>query len=165
MIEVMLLDLSSHYLLLKSNSPVPFVVVYTTGNILSLLSSMFLCGPKRQFKCVTFLWWFVFLPWQYYTYTTDLYFLAHIHFQKHVWCQTTAYKHCVLVVHVHDNCVGLHSDSSGVQCCQITFIGLAVDCTILCQSVVYFILYSIWTKNVYENDKGNVWNRRRRLAS
>lgn len=30
--------------------PVPFVVVYTLGNIISLFSSMFLCGPKAQLK-------------------------------------------------------------------------------------------------------------------
>ena len=30
--------------------PIPFVVNYTTGNILSLLASMFLCGPQRQYK-------------------------------------------------------------------------------------------------------------------
>mmetsp|Transcript_30073 Transcript_30073/g.46010 ORF Transcript_30073/g.46010 Transcript_30073/m.46010 type:complete len:185 (-) Transcript_30073:192-746(-) len=31
-------------------NPVPFVLVYTLGNIISLFSAMFLCGPKRQFK-------------------------------------------------------------------------------------------------------------------
>lgn len=40
----------SFFIQLMEGDPVPFVVVYTSGNILSLLSSMFLCGPKRQFK-------------------------------------------------------------------------------------------------------------------
>lgn len=31
-------------------NPVPFVIIYTLGNVISLCSSMFLCGPKRQFK-------------------------------------------------------------------------------------------------------------------
>lgn len=35
---------------LMEGDPVPFVFVYSMGNILALLSSMFLCGPKRQFK-------------------------------------------------------------------------------------------------------------------
>mmetsp|Transcript_8519 Transcript_8519/g.10774 ORF Transcript_8519/g.10774 Transcript_8519/m.10774 type:complete len:188 (+) Transcript_8519:157-720(+) len=35
---------------LIEGNPVPFVVLYTFGNIVSLCSSMFLCGPKRQFK-------------------------------------------------------------------------------------------------------------------
>lgn len=30
--------------------PLHFVTMYSTGNILALLSSTFLCGPKRQFK-------------------------------------------------------------------------------------------------------------------
>ncbi len=33
---------------LIAGNPVPFVIIYTLGNIMSLLSSMFLCGPKRQ---------------------------------------------------------------------------------------------------------------------
>lgn len=35
---------------LVAGNPIPFVFLYSTGNIISLLSSMFLCGPKRQFK-------------------------------------------------------------------------------------------------------------------
>jgi len=31
-------------------NPVPFAVVFTLGNVLALGSSMFLCGPKRQFQ-------------------------------------------------------------------------------------------------------------------
>mmetsp|Transcript_19307 Transcript_19307/g.22215 ORF Transcript_19307/g.22215 Transcript_19307/m.22215 type:complete len:202 (+) Transcript_19307:141-746(+) len=30
--------------------PLPFVLVYSGGNILSIMSASFLCGPKRQFK-------------------------------------------------------------------------------------------------------------------
>lgn len=30
--------------------PVPFAVNYTTGNLLALGASWFLCGPRRQFK-------------------------------------------------------------------------------------------------------------------
>mmetsp|Transcript_21916 Transcript_21916/g.39766 ORF Transcript_21916/g.39766 Transcript_21916/m.39766 type:complete len:196 (+) Transcript_21916:70-657(+) len=40
----------SFFIQLMEGDPLPFVIVYTSGNILSLLSSMFLCGPKRQFK-------------------------------------------------------------------------------------------------------------------
>ena len=35
---------------LLQGDPVPFVVMYTLGNILALASSMFLCGPKGQWK-------------------------------------------------------------------------------------------------------------------
>lgn len=35
---------------LLEGNPLPFVYVYTIGNILALSSSMFLVGPKRQFK-------------------------------------------------------------------------------------------------------------------
>lgn len=35
---------------LVEGDPVPFVLIYTFGNILSLCSSGFLVGPKRQFK-------------------------------------------------------------------------------------------------------------------
>jgi len=35
---------------LIEGDPVPFVVLYTFGNILSLGSSMFLAGPKKQMK-------------------------------------------------------------------------------------------------------------------
>ena len=40
----------SFFIDLIEGNPIPFVMIYTIGNILSLLSSMFLCGPKRQFK-------------------------------------------------------------------------------------------------------------------
>mmetsp|Transcript_10640 Transcript_10640/g.15018 ORF Transcript_10640/g.15018 Transcript_10640/m.15018 type:complete len:190 (-) Transcript_10640:91-660(-) len=35
---------------LMEGNAIPFVVVYSVGNILSLLSSMFLSGPRRHFK-------------------------------------------------------------------------------------------------------------------
>lgn len=35
---------------LVEGNPAPFVFVYSFGNILSLMSSMFLCGPQKQFK-------------------------------------------------------------------------------------------------------------------
>mmetsp|Transcript_12536 Transcript_12536/g.34785 ORF Transcript_12536/g.34785 Transcript_12536/m.34785 type:complete len:206 (-) Transcript_12536:46-663(-) len=35
---------------LVAGNPIPFAVNYTTGHILQLLSSMFLCGPQRQFR-------------------------------------------------------------------------------------------------------------------
>lgn len=35
---------------LVDGNPVPFVVIYSLGNIISLLASMFLCGPSRQLK-------------------------------------------------------------------------------------------------------------------
>ena len=38
------------FIKLIEGSPVPFVLNYTVGNILALLASMFLCGPRRQFK-------------------------------------------------------------------------------------------------------------------
>jgi len=40
----------SFFIEMVRGDPAPFVMVYTLGNILSLLSSMFLCGPKRQLK-------------------------------------------------------------------------------------------------------------------
>mmetsp|Transcript_15702 Transcript_15702/g.21818 ORF Transcript_15702/g.21818 Transcript_15702/m.21818 type:complete len:199 (+) Transcript_15702:1190-1786(+) len=40
----------SFFVQLMAGNPVPFVMVYSIGNILSLLSSMFLCGPQRQLK-------------------------------------------------------------------------------------------------------------------
>jgi hypothetical protein len=33
-------------------NPVPYATVYSVGNLLSLLSTTFLCGPKRQLKYV-----------------------------------------------------------------------------------------------------------------
>ena len=42
---------SFHYFVrVVEGHPMPFVVSYTFGNVLSLLSSMFLCGPNRQYK-------------------------------------------------------------------------------------------------------------------
>lgn len=38
------------FIKLVEGNPAPFVFLYTSGNIMSLLSSMFLSGPKRQFK-------------------------------------------------------------------------------------------------------------------
>ena len=35
---------------LVAGNPIPFACNYTFGHILQLLASMFLCGPKRQFK-------------------------------------------------------------------------------------------------------------------
>lgn len=35
---------------LVDGNPVPFVIIYSLGNIISLLSSMFLCGPARQLR-------------------------------------------------------------------------------------------------------------------
>ena len=35
---------------LINGNPIPFVIIYTLGNIISLFSSMFLCGPSRQLK-------------------------------------------------------------------------------------------------------------------
>jgi len=40
----------SFFLDLIAGNPLPFVFLYTIGNVISLLSSMFLCGPRRQFK-------------------------------------------------------------------------------------------------------------------
>lgn len=40
----------SFFVDLLDGNPVPFVFLYTIGNVISLLSSMFLCGPKQQFK-------------------------------------------------------------------------------------------------------------------
>lgn len=38
------------FIKLVEGNPAPFVFLYTSGNILSLMSSMFLSGPKRQLK-------------------------------------------------------------------------------------------------------------------
>ena len=38
------------FIKLVEGNPAPFVFLYSSGNILSLMSSMFLSGPKRQFK-------------------------------------------------------------------------------------------------------------------
>lgn len=38
------------FIKLVEGNPAPFVFLYTSGNLLSLLSSMFLSGPQRQFK-------------------------------------------------------------------------------------------------------------------
>jgi hypothetical protein len=35
---------------LIEGTPVPFALNYSFGNVLALCSSMFLCGPKRQFR-------------------------------------------------------------------------------------------------------------------
>ena len=43
----------SRFISLVQGNPIPFVVMYTLGNILSILSSMFLAGPKRQWKKMT----------------------------------------------------------------------------------------------------------------
>mmetsp|Transcript_19383 Transcript_19383/g.23092 ORF Transcript_19383/g.23092 Transcript_19383/m.23092 type:complete len:186 (+) Transcript_19383:108-665(+) len=40
----------SFFVRLLEGNPLPFVFLYSAGNIISLLSSMFLCGPSRQFK-------------------------------------------------------------------------------------------------------------------
>lgn len=45
-----LLSIVSWFLI---GSPIAFGVVYTFGNLISLFSSMFLCGPKRQFQNMT----------------------------------------------------------------------------------------------------------------
>eukprot|EP00591_Stephanopyxis_turris_P005105 CAMPEP_0195516296 /NCGR_PEP_ID=MMETSP0794_2-20130614/7066_1 /TAXON_ID=515487 /ORGANISM="Stephanopyxis turris, Strain CCMP 815" /LENGTH=121 /DNA_ID=CAMNT_0040644855 /DNA_START=193 /DNA_END=555 /DNA_ORIENTATION=+ len=36
------------FITLVEGKPLPFVCVYTLGNVLSLLSSTFLCGPSKQ---------------------------------------------------------------------------------------------------------------------
>ena len=46
----MILTIVSWFLI---GSPVAFGVVYTFGNVVTLLSSMFLCGPKKQFANMT----------------------------------------------------------------------------------------------------------------
>lgn len=38
------------FIRLVEGNPIPFAVNYTSGHILQLLSSMFLCGPKRQYQ-------------------------------------------------------------------------------------------------------------------
>lgn len=40
----------SFFVELLEGDPLPFVYIYTLGNVLALSSSMFLVGPKRQFK-------------------------------------------------------------------------------------------------------------------
>jgi hypothetical protein len=35
---------------LVAGNPAPFVFLYTTGNVMSLMSSVFLSGPGRQFR-------------------------------------------------------------------------------------------------------------------
>jgi hypothetical protein len=39
-----------HLIQLLEGNPIPFAACYSIGNILSLLSSVFLCGPSRQLK-------------------------------------------------------------------------------------------------------------------
>jgi hypothetical protein len=41
------------FIRLVEGDPFPFVTIYTTGNVLSLLSSTFLCGPRMQFRRMT----------------------------------------------------------------------------------------------------------------
>eukprot|EP00970_Alexandrium_tamarense_P008181 scaffold1558_cov199-Alexandrium_tamarense.AAC.7 len=36
---------------LVEGNPAPFVFLYSSGNIMSLMSSMFLSGPQKQFNC------------------------------------------------------------------------------------------------------------------
>jgi hypothetical protein len=38
------------FIYLVEGNPIPFAVNYTVGHLLQLLASIFLCGPKRQFK-------------------------------------------------------------------------------------------------------------------
>mmetsp|Transcript_19557 Transcript_19557/g.25232 ORF Transcript_19557/g.25232 Transcript_19557/m.25232 type:complete len:202 (-) Transcript_19557:231-836(-) len=38
------------FIKLVEGNPVPFAINYTVGHFLQLLSSMFLCGPQRQFR-------------------------------------------------------------------------------------------------------------------
>mmetsp|Transcript_27126 Transcript_27126/g.39725 ORF Transcript_27126/g.39725 Transcript_27126/m.39725 type:complete len:189 (-) Transcript_27126:230-796(-) len=38
------------FIKLMEGNPLPFVVNFTIGNILALMASVFLCGPKRQLK-------------------------------------------------------------------------------------------------------------------
>ena len=40
------------FIKLIEGNPVPFAINYTAGHVLQLLSSMFLCGPQRQFRYV-----------------------------------------------------------------------------------------------------------------
>lgn len=40
----------SRFMELVEGNPYPFILYYTVGNICALLASVFLCGPKRQFK-------------------------------------------------------------------------------------------------------------------
>ena len=44
------------FIKLMEGHPIPFAINYTTGHVLQLLSSMFLCGPKRQFRYVYCCW-------------------------------------------------------------------------------------------------------------
>lgn len=41
---------------LVEGNPAPFVFLYSSGNVLSLMSSMFLSGPQRQFKWEILYW-------------------------------------------------------------------------------------------------------------
>ena len=38
------------FIRLVEGNPVPFAVNYSFGHILQLMASMFLCGPRRQFR-------------------------------------------------------------------------------------------------------------------
>jgi len=38
------------FIRLVEGNPIPFVTIYTTGNLLSLMASTFLCGPRMQFR-------------------------------------------------------------------------------------------------------------------
>ena len=38
------------FIRLVEGNPLPFAINYTSGHILQLMASMFLCGPKRQFR-------------------------------------------------------------------------------------------------------------------
>lgn len=38
------------FIKLMEGNPLPFAINYTSGHVLQLLSSMFLCGPQRQFR-------------------------------------------------------------------------------------------------------------------
>jgi hypothetical protein len=57
-----LMSFMSFRLIIKlvEGNPAPFVFLYSTGNVLSLLSSMFLSGPERQMKWVLTLTFYYF---------------------------------------------------------------------------------------------------------
>jgi len=40
------------FIRLVEGNPLPFAINYTFGHILQLMASMFLCGPRRQFRYV-----------------------------------------------------------------------------------------------------------------
>ena len=42
-----------NFIELLQGNPVPFVVMYSLGNIVALCSTMFLCGPKSQWKSMS----------------------------------------------------------------------------------------------------------------